>query len=137
MSHLCQFWFSKCDIKLDNRMIFAMSFPGARWYVVTVWVPQMVRDEKKSLAKYCCLKLVTIRNARCFWDATDFLRDLDLLQNQRRSRVLKLRHNLQAKLPNLLWKENAQAGAVIHAPFAPKCRTCCKNTPGPWYGGSE
>jgi len=47
MSHLCQFWFSKCDIKLDNRMIFAMSFPGARWYVVTVWVPQMVRDEKK------------------------------------------------------------------------------------------
>jgi len=29
-------------------MIFGrLSFPGARWYLVTVWVPQMVRDEKK------------------------------------------------------------------------------------------
>jgi len=29
-------------------MIFGrLSFPVARWYVVTVWVPQMVRDEKK------------------------------------------------------------------------------------------
>jgi len=36
MSHLCQFWFSKRYIKLDNRMIFGiLSFPGARWYVVT------------------------------------------------------------------------------------------------------
>ena len=35
-------------IKLDNWMIFGIqSFPGARWYVVTVRVPQMVRDEKK------------------------------------------------------------------------------------------
>jgi len=31
-----------------DRMIFGrLSFPGARWYVVTKWVPQMVRDEKK------------------------------------------------------------------------------------------
>jgi len=30
-----------------DRIIFGrLSFPGARWYVVTVWVPLMVRDEK-------------------------------------------------------------------------------------------
>jgi len=29
-------------------MIFGrLSFPGERWYVVIVWVPQMVRDENK------------------------------------------------------------------------------------------
>jgi len=29
-------------------MIFGrLSFPGERWYVVTAWIPQMVRDEKE------------------------------------------------------------------------------------------
>jgi len=31
-----------------DRMIFStMSFPGTRWYMVTVRDPQMVRDQKK------------------------------------------------------------------------------------------
>jgi len=31
-----------------NRMTFGkLSFPGTRWYVLTVRNPQMVRDEKK------------------------------------------------------------------------------------------
>jgi len=36
-----------------DRMIFGrLSFPGARWYLATVWGPQMVRDEKK-FGKHC------------------------------------------------------------------------------------
>jgi len=31
-----------------DRMIFGrLSFPGPRWCAVIVWVPQMVRDQKK------------------------------------------------------------------------------------------
>jgi len=36
-------------------MIFGrLSFPGARWHVVTVWVPQMVRDEK-TFGNHCSM----------------------------------------------------------------------------------
>jgi len=31
-----------------DQMIFGkFSFPGARWYVMTVWNPQMVRDQRR------------------------------------------------------------------------------------------
>jgi len=31
-----------------DRMIFCTStFPGTRWYVLTAWDPQMVRNQKK------------------------------------------------------------------------------------------
>jgi len=44
-------------------MIFGrLSFPGARWYVVTVWVPQMVRDEKK-FGNHWCRLLTTWKKA--------------------------------------------------------------------------
>jgi len=53
MSHLCQFWFSKRDNKLDNRMMFGiLSFLAAMWYVVAVWVPQTVCDEK-TFGNHC------------------------------------------------------------------------------------
>jgi len=42
MTHLFQFWFSK----LSNRIMFGrLSFPGTRWYVVTVRDARTVRNQ--------------------------------------------------------------------------------------------
>ena len=31
----------------DRMILGALTFPGARWHVLTVWNTQMVRDQKK------------------------------------------------------------------------------------------